>query len=1282
MQEASEAIEELMERRRTPEARAERERSEHAHEDQGTDEALALARSRFRGAVLAPVWSPLGRPGGDVERFLGDRSALVELPDGDRVAMESVVPLRPKTGSDRDELADLDLQRDGGELVPENPLVPIEISNQRDGGIEFPEAGVSVSVDTPGEAPAPEVVADKAFYANAGKDLDVLVAPTPAGAEVSLQIRSAAAPERVALPFDLPPGARLGLSPASDPKTPSAAEIVKEGKTVGTISAPIAFDAQGVPLEVSYELEGEKLIVVFPHRGQDVHYPALVDPNLSFSDWYRPNANGQVDMWPWTFGQYGGGFGANGANGLQLFTNANWWYAHASAAQWAYQARRASYVVGVDYNNTWHAPSGHYPQGSCVNQGVWSPQRNWFEPGYWSSASGQSGSSPWSGGQGTATNTNACWTLYNDARWHRIYDGQSTYGNIALFKLTMNGAAVRPNPAWAAISDIRVYLDDNNLPQITSNTGAPSSWVGGGVSITQAVGARDPGIGMAALKLTVPQAGGAPLGPVSWAVCTKGRLAGCPETLAASFSYNTSNMPEGVNSVTATPYDATWKTSTQVRQVKVDRTAPDLVLGGSLRDSEGESVQAEGPLQLNTRAVDASPDEGGPETSGVRSVELLVDGANPDPSRLRHDKECPDGSCDYEGAFSLDASTLSPGQHTLTVRAFDYAGNQSDESWTINVAAPTPACSPPEPTTSSPSANIVSADQATSAVSADHPEAVEPSVGATLEDRPVDPRLAASGSDLKTTEGLAATRLDADSGGAPRLRVGTGESAVCVGPVDTTPAATSPEVVAGTSAVFPNTAPAADTIVRPVASGADLLTQVRASGAPEGTGWRIALHDGQRLEALPNGDIAIKQSSGPAEPSEGAVDEAPEPDGEDDPAGQPPEPDGEPVPGESAPPVAPDPAAIPNVVSQIQAAEQAFGSAPQPTEDVDDTIATIRAPAARDADGDSIATSLGVSGDVVTIRVAHQASGVAYPVLAQASVTVGVEAQTDAGVMTSSESAEEPFDAGSDVAAAAAGQQPRCDQGSEYFMRVLYTVPNGVSSRFNVNTRRRLRGLIRRMNARIRADALHTSGGTRAARLRVYCDAQNNIDIRSYRSDTVPSKDQVSKIFASAKKAGFTNPHAKYLIFYDENGKTLSRNSFFCGRGVKIDDRRPGPENRNNLNGGTSDRKNPLAGGYAVVLGRRCWSTRGSLHEYGHVLGAVQNGGSRRPPFSDDEGHCNDGRDVMCDGGGRKRYRVICQKRVFDCRGDTYFDTRTEGNEWLSSRWNLGNPVNRWLSFP
>lgn len=681
MQEASAAIEELMERRRTPEARAERERSEHAHEDQSTDEALALARSRFRGAVLAPVWSPLGRPGGDVERFLGDRSALVEMPDGDRVAMESVVPLRPKTGPDRDELADLDLQRDGGELVPENPLVPIEISNQRDGGIEFPEAGVSVAVDTPGEAPAPEVVADKAFYANAGKDLDVLVAPTPAGAEVSLQIRSADAPERVALPFDLPPGARLGLSPASDPKTPSAAEIVKDGKTVGTISAPVAFDAEGVPLDVSYELEGEKLIVVFPHRDQDVLYPALVDPNLSFSDHYY-QVNGQVDMWPWTFGQYGGAFGASGTNGLSLWTGAGT-YPHASAAQWAYPAQRASYVVGVDYNNTWHAPSGHYPQGSCVNQGVWSPQRNWFEPGYWSSASGQSGSSPWSGGSGTATNTNACWTLYNDARWHRVNDGQSTYGNIALFKLTMNGAGPRPYPARAAISDIRVYLDDNNVPQITSNTGAPSGWVGGEVSITQAVGARDPGIGMAALKLTVPQAGGDPLGPVSWAVCTKGRLAGCPETLAASFTYDTSDMPEGVNAVTATPYDATWKTSTQVGQVKVDRSGPELELTGPAREltTDTGEVLSNDVLDLWIDAYDG--DDQNPR-SGVASIDVKVDGVLK--THYVDEEPCNEDSCDLDLNWDFNPADYSPGDHTIEVVATDKAGNLSKQSWSVTVS--------------------------------------------------------------------------------------------------------------------------------------------------------------------------------------------------------------------------------------------------------------------------------------------------------------------------------------------------------------------------------------------------------------------------------------------------------------------------------------------------------------------------------------------------------------------------------------------------------------------
>jgi len=690
MKQGAEAIEALMERRKTPEARAEREESEHAHGDQSTDEALALAKSEFEDAVLAPVWDPLGQPGGEVEKFIGDRSAVVDVPGQGKVAMESTVPLRPKTGPDQDELAALDLERKGEDLVPDNPLVPINISNNRDGGIEFPQADVSMSVDSPGEAPAPRVVADKAFYANAGKDLDVLVQPKPAGAEVSLQVRSADAPERVALPFDLPAGAELKLTPSTDKETPDGAEIVKEGKTVGRISSPKAFDAEGVNLRVSYEREGDKLIVVFPHRSQDVLYPALVDPNLSFSDWYKPDANGNVNMWPWAYGQYGGAFNPNGVNGLQVYTRSDQNYQNAAAGQWSYQSRRQSYVVGVDYNNTWHAPSGSYPQNSCVNQGILRPSFTSWDPTYWSSASNQNGSGPWAGGSGSAINTNACGTLINDARWHRVPDGQSTPGNLAILKLVMNGAGYRPNQGWMAISDVRVYLDDNDLPQVAANSGTPAGWVGENATIDQTVSATDAGIGMAAVELKVPQDNAPQSSTVQWATCTEGaptgtppRLAGCPGSFPSrDFSYEARKMPEGVNTVQALAYDAKLSATTSNRQVKVDKSAPSLTLSGDLKNRENQELPS-GSYQLTASAADGNasgPDSG--KRSGVKSIEILVDGERADYTK----QACAAGSCTLNRNWSFNTASYPGGEHSIEVRAEDQVGHETSQWFKVSTA--------------------------------------------------------------------------------------------------------------------------------------------------------------------------------------------------------------------------------------------------------------------------------------------------------------------------------------------------------------------------------------------------------------------------------------------------------------------------------------------------------------------------------------------------------------------------------------------------------------------
>lgn len=85
------------------------------------------------------------------------------------------------------------------------------------------------------------------------------------------------------------------------------------------------------------------------------------------------------------------------------------------------------------------------------------------------------------------------------------------------------------------------------------------------------------------------------------------------------------------------------------------------------------------------------------------------------------------------------------------------------------------------------------------------------------------------------------------------------------------------------------------------------------------------------------------------------------------------------------------------------------------------------------------------------------------------------------------------------------------------------------------------------------------------------------------------------------------------------------------------------------------------------------------LHEAGHNLGAVQNNSF----MSSGAFHCNDGLDIMCypDGGPKSAYTSsICAVRHFDCRHDDYFNPRPVAGTYLARSWNLGSPLNRWVS--
>ena len=70
-----------------------------------------------------------------------------------------------------------------------------------------------------------------------------------------------------------------------------------------------------------------------------------------------------------------------------------------------------------------------------------------------------------------------------------------------------------------------------------------------------------------------------------------------------------------------------------------------------------------------------------------------------------------------------------------------------------------------------------------------------------------------------------------------------GHGAPCAVPDGTSPGADAP-VLSGDTAVYGETEPGTDTLIRPVSAGFELFKEIRNSGAPEEFSWTVKLLDG------------------------------------------------------------------------------------------------------------------------------------------------------------------------------------------------------------------------------------------------------------------------------------------------------------------------------------------------------------------------------------------------------------------------------------------------------
>lgn len=228
----------------------------------------------------------------------------------------------------------------------------------------------------------------------------------------------------------------------------------------------------------------------------------------------------------------------------------------------------------------------------------------------------------------------------------------------------------------------------------------------------------------------------------------------------------------------------------------------------------------------------------------------------------------------------------------------------------------------------------------------------------------------------------------------------------------------------------------------------------------------------------------------------------------------------------------------------------------------------------------------------------------------------------------------------------------------DHYQRFFYARAEGAPDRYE-EVKAQIQAAVRRMNAVLNTASLASGGGT--ADLRVLCDEAGEV-----RVDPLVSDEPITSLIAAIRRARLDAPGANNTVFYDGDA------SGACGIATITTDERLAPENVVNE-----------GGGYAAVYGR-CWFNEGPMHEMAHNMGAVQYGA----PHSTGTGaHCYEEQDVVCytpDGGDLNQGGAVdrCSGRIqFDCGADDYFDSAPEAGEYLSEHWNLGSPLNRFISF-
>jgi len=664
--------------RQTSAARAERRRSRTALAGLSGDRAIAVDRNHFAQPLRAELPSGglrLGK-GEQVDRYLGRYAARISRPGGKPDAIvESTAPLRSKLGDGTSAPVDLSFKERGGAFVSKNPAVAVEYSRDPQQGVTLAGPDVSVSLaGVPAGAEGREE-ADRLVVPDAARDTDLWAAPLPNGFQTFAVLRSSASPEKLRFDLDLPAGAKLRGG------QDGTAEVVHGGQGLVSISAPIAADADGVPVPVKMTTDGSDLVLSVPHRSKDLHYPLLVDPAYT------------EDEWAWV------GDESPAAEGWSTYPSSSTTF--------------DATPLYLPYSGRWYG--GLYTfthEGAFVNANEY---REWrldppgtttkvYRAEMMTSTNGLDGCFV-VGLSEANTQTTGCGS-FNYAEWvvcavESCDQTKGTAGNYALWRISANKSETRnsSNKLIGSLGAAVVSYSDSDLPTFEAvNKGGTSGWVkswSGEVSGP----VRDNGVGMKENKVEVTGVVSTESEEVQ---CTGTSQDPCPRDLSTSFGISSEEpglappAGDGKHKIILRGWDALkQEASLTWGNLWLDREGPNVEpLSGTLWDksdkpnAEGKatatpSTLEPGSYKLKIPATDGALNSESGERSGVKSVEVKVDGE----TALAADSvSCPGGSCGDTREWTFATAEFPAGERAISVIAKDQIGNESVK--TLHVIVP------------------------------------------------------------------------------------------------------------------------------------------------------------------------------------------------------------------------------------------------------------------------------------------------------------------------------------------------------------------------------------------------------------------------------------------------------------------------------------------------------------------------------------------------------------------------------------------------------------------